>query len=129
MQLPSNRAFASLFLVVLGALSAWHFWHGRPGAGWLWFSLAAVLGLVALIAPGCLTPLNRAWMRLGLLLNRVMSPLVLGVMYAVLIVPVGLVVKLFGRDVLRLKSNPTASSHWRIREQAVIRREDFKNQF
>ncbi len=93
-----------------------------------WLGLAVVTASVTLLRPQWLTPLNRGWMALGHLLGRIVSPLVLGLMYAVLIVPVGLVMRVVGRDVLHRRFE-SKTSYWHERADGVLSAERFKNQF
>ena len=95
-KLPGNRSFGALFVVVFGLLAVWQGWRGAQDWMVMWASLAAI----TLLTAESLTLLNRAWMALSHLLGRIVSPVVLGVMYAILIVPVGLFMKLIGRDVM-----------------------------
>jgi Saxitoxin biosynthesis operon protein SxtJ len=127
--LPSERKFGVLFTFVFGLLAAygaWKAWSSAVvGAG---VALSVLLGLATLIKPTVLAPLNRAWFALGLLLGRIVSPIVLGVMFFGLITPMAVVARLFGRDELRLKPRQ-ASSYWRDRLDATPATESFKNQF
>ena len=128
--LPSNRSFGALFAVVFALLAVWQGVTSRFGPWTVFWSICSALVLVVTVfAPNALTPFNRAWMRLALFLNRIVSPVVLGVMYAVLIVPVGLVMRLIGRDALQLKKDLDAESYWRERAQCRVPPESFKNQF
>lgn len=129
-QRPGNRAFGALFVFVFAALALWRW----LAAGWglwpkVWAALSVAVLVVTVVRPALLTPFNRAWMRLGDLLHRIVSPVVLGVMYVVLIVPVGLFMRLIGRDALRLKLSPKAPTYWLAREESAFSPERFKNQF
>lgn len=127
--LPSNRNFGLLFAGVFALLSAYAAYQNAEAFkvyGWLIAGI--VVGLVAIAAPGLLAPLNKAWMKLGELMGRVVSPLVLGVIFFVLITPVALVTRLFGRDELRLKKTD-ASSYWIERAPPGPAGDSFKNQF
>ena len=73
---------------------------------------AAVLVLVALARPVMLRPLNRLWTRFGLLLSRVMNPVVLGLMFFVVVTPLGWLMRLAGKDSLKLRRDPEARSYW-----------------
>lgn len=128
--MPSNRSFGSLFVFVFSLLAAW-LWYRHGWYFWsiMWTGCAFATLLLTLLAPDILTPFNRAWMRLGFLLNRIVSPVVLGVMYGVLIVPVGLWMKLVGRDALLIKQTLSLTTHWRQRKRPNIVPDDFKNQF
>jgi hypothetical protein len=111
-RLPSDRSFGILFVVVFALLAAWQAWAGRPmwAAGFVVLS-ASMLGC-ALLRPAMLHPLNRAWMKFGALLHRIVNPVVLGAIFYVVIVPVGLVMHLIRRDALRLRLDPEARSYW-----------------
>lgn len=129
--LPSNTSFGGLFVVVFALLAGWAGWKGAtPWAVGL--AVAAVLFLLTtLVAPRLLTPLNRAWMALGHLLGRIISPIVLGVMFFGLITPVALVQRLSGRDALRLRAfrDPKVSSHWVRRDPAGPAPESFRRPY
>ncbi len=127
--LPSNRSFGFLFAGVFALLSAYAAYQGadvNKVYGWLIAGVA--LGLLAVIAPGLLTPFNSAWMKLGELMGKVVSPLVLGIIFFVLITPIALVTRLFGRDELRLKKKITPS-YWVDRAPPGPAGDSFKNQF
>ena len=62
--------------------------------------------------PSVLHPLNRLWMKLGLLLHRVVNPIVMGLLFYGTILPTGLIMRLRGRDLLRLKREPAADTYW-----------------
>lgn len=95
-------------LGLLSLLNGWH--HGRL---WPWTLSATVLFLVAAwLRPSLLHPLNRLWMKLGLLLHRIVNPLVMGLLFYGTIWPTGLVMRLRGKDLLRLKREPDAESYW-----------------
>ena len=109
--LPSNRSFGAVFSVFFGLVFAWRFWKGDDWA-WLWLALAVLVLLVTVIASDWLTPFNRAWMRLGLLLNKIVSPVVLGVLFFGVITPTGILMRTLGRDPMRRGYEPHAKSYW-----------------
>lgn len=127
--IPSNRAFGLLFTGLFALLSAYSLYQGasQPKA-YAWLAAGALIGAVTIAAPGLLTPLNKAWMKLGELMGRVVSPLVLGVIFFVLITPLALITRLFGRDELRLKRTNNVS-YWLERSPPGPAGESFKNQF
>ena len=94
-KLPSDRSIGILFAAVFAALGAVLGWRGAPDAPWM-FVVAAVFGLLALLRPSLLAPLNRAWMRLAALLHRIVSPLVLGILYFAVLTPVAMVMRVTG---------------------------------
>ena len=127
--LPSDRNFGFLFAGLFACLSAYCGYHGANAAAvYGWLIAGIVVGLVAVTAPNLLTPLNKAWMKLGELLGKVISPLVLGMVFFALITPVALVTRLFGREELRLKK-ADVSSYWIDRLPPGPAGDSFKNQF
>jgi len=75
-----------------------------------------------------LAPLNKWWTKLGLLLYRVVSPIVLGLLFYVTLTPIALVMRLLGKDPLRLRRDPDAASYW-IDRSPPPAPESMKNQF
>lgn len=127
--LPSNRSFGFLFTGVFALISAYSAHKGADTFkvyGWLIAGVA--VGVVAVTAPNLLTPFNKAWMKLGELMGKVVSPLVLGVIFFVLLTPVGLIGRLLGRDELRLKRT-NSESYWIDRVPPGPAGDSFKNQF
>jgi predicted membrane metal-binding protein len=111
----SDRTFGLLFAAIFAGLGLWPLLHG--GAIRIW---ALVLGasflLSALLWPRALSWLNRMWMRFGLLLNRIVSPVAIGVVYYLTLVPMGLVMRALGKNPLRLGFDRAAASYWIPRE-------------
>ncbi len=95
-------------------------------------SAAMVVGLIFMsttfFAPQLLTPLNRLWYALGIILGKVINPIVLGAMFFVLITPIALLTRLFGRDELKIKKS-FAHSYWVDRLPPGPQSDSFKNQF
>ena len=113
--LPSNRSFGTLFVVVFGLLGAYSWWRG--GAAYPWaFGLSALTLAVTLAKPDWLAPANRAWMKLAELLNRVVSPIVLGVIFFGIFTPTAWVMRLAGRDAMKRRFEPAARTYWVERE-------------
>jgi hypothetical protein len=113
--LPSNRSFGTLFVVVFGLLGAYSWWRG--GAVYPWaFGLSGLTFLVTLAKPDWLAPANRAWMKLAELLNRVVSPIVLGVIFFGIFTPTAWAMRLAGRDAMKRDFEPAARTYWVERE-------------
>jgi hypothetical protein len=123
-----NRSFGLLFAGVFALIGLLPLIFG--GVARLWAIILAVVFLIAaLVFPGVLAPLNRLWMRFGLLLHRIVSPVVLGVMFFGVITPIGLVMRLLGKDPLRLQLDKAAGSYWIERTPPGPAPETFKDQF
>jgi len=125
---PSNRAFGFLLSTVFALASAITFYQKSSMAANNWIIASVVAGLIAIFAPRSLTYLNKAWMRLGKLMGKIISPLVLGVIFFLLITPIAIIARSLGRDTLRLHK-PPVQSYWidRLPEEHSI--ESFKYQF
>lgn len=90
--------------------------------------LFLLITLISLLNPIYLTPFVKYWLMIGELLGRVISPVVLGIIFFCLISPIALLTKLFGRDELMIKRELT-SSYWIERQQKTFTEDSFKNQF
>jgi hypothetical protein len=103
---------------------------GGGGAvrGWAIVVAAASLA-TALLRPSLLAPLNRLWTWVGLLLHRVVSPLVLGVLFFLVVTPVGLLMRARGKDPLRLRSDRVSNSYWIERRPPGPAPDSMRNQF
>ena len=107
----SDRTFGLVMAGALVALSLFNGWH--HGRLWPWMLIAAVPFLgAAWLRPQLLHPLNRLWMKFGLLLHKLVNPIVMGLLFYGTILPTGLVMRLRGRDLLRLKREPGSDSYW-----------------
>jgi Saxitoxin biosynthesis operon protein SxtJ len=124
----SDRAFGFLFAAIAGVLAALSAWQGRRGAlGWA--IVAAGFLVVTLVAPPLLGPLNRAWRRLALLLSKLTTPLIMGLLFFVVIAPVGVIMRLAGKDPLRLRFETESSSYWLARSSQGDRQTSMTRQF
>ncbi len=124
----SNRAFG---LVFAGACLIIMLWPVARGHGVRWWALppAGVFLLLALLYPSALGPLNRLWTLFGLLLHRIVNPLVMGLLYYLTITPFGVVMRLMGRDLLRLQFEADAESYWILRHPPGPAPDTMRNQF
>lgn len=124
----SERAFGVLLGAVLAALGCWPLLNGEPPR-WQVLGGAAAALAVAGFRPRWLRPLSRLWLRFGLLLHRVVSPVMLAAIYFLVFTPTGLVMRAFGRDPLRLKRDAAAESYWLERDPPGPDRESMTKQF
>ena len=125
----SDRSFGFVFTVVFLIIGLFPY-IGEGGAinTWPIFVSAAFL-IVTLAKPTLLAPLNKVWTKFGLLLQKVVSPIMLGMMFYAFITPFGLAVRLMGKDLLRLKLDKAANSYWIYRTPPGPSPESMKNQY
>lgn len=105
-----GRKFGLTVGTAFGVLAAITWWRGHELAMQVLGGLATVLIVAGLIIPGKLGPVYNAWMRLAHLISRVTTPIFLGLVYFVAIMPIGLLMRLFGRHPLR--HEPEDGSLW-----------------
>jgi len=128
-ELPSNKKFGIFFGGIFAIISAYFFVKSHVLIGSIFIGLSIIFALLAFTKSEALLPLNKLWMRFGLLLGLIVSPIVLGLIFFLIFMPIGLLMRLFGRDELRLKTK-SAASYWKEREPSSSPAADsFKNQF
>jgi hypothetical protein len=123
---PSERSTAMVFAAV--AVIAALIWRNSPTVPWLALGIASGLVAISLIAPTLLKPLNIIWFRFGLLLHRIVNPVVMFAIFAVVIVPAGAIMRI-RRDPLRLRRARAASTYWIDRGQTGGTAGSMTNQF
>ena len=118
-----------MFAGIFAAMSVYSSYRGTDILGvYGWLVGGILVGLVAIASPFLLTPFNKAWMRLGELMGKVVSPFVLGVIFFALITPIALITRFFSRDELRLKRT-NGDSYWINRTPPGPSKDSFKKQF
>ena len=126
-ELPSNRKFGFFFTFVFAVAAAYFFVSVKMTWAYAFIVAALIFLIITLIKSDALLPLNKLWMKFGLLLGMIVSPLVLGILFFIILSPIALLMRQFGRDELRL-SFTNKDSHW-ITRDASTQSASFKNQF
>jgi len=124
----SDRSFGLVFSGCFLVIGLWPLVHRNPTRDWA-LVLAATFFAIALIRPALLGPLNRLWLRLGLLLQRIVSPVVLGLVYFTTVTPIGLLMRLLGKNPLGLGFDPDAKTYWIERRPPGPAPETMRRQF
>jgi hypothetical protein len=107
----SERAFGIVFTILFVVIGAWPLMRGGEPRLWS-LGIAGLFLLTALAAPRWLAPLNSLWMKFGLLLGMIVSPIMLFLVYVVAVVPTGVIMRLRGKDPLHRRFEPEAASYW-----------------
>lgn len=124
----SDRSFGLVMAGAFAAVSALNVWHA--GRIWPWTAtLSAIFVVAALTRPAILNPLNRIWLKFGLLLHKVVNPVIMALLFYGTVLPTGLVARAMGKDLLRLKRDPDAASYWIPRAPPGPAPDSMKDQF
>ena len=124
----SPRAFGFVFAVVSAIVSLWPLLNGAPvrlSAACIAFAFAAV----AILKPSLLQPLNRLWFWFGMLLHKIVNPLVMGLLFFITVTPIALIFRLISKDPLNRKPDPNCQSYWIERDPDELVSESMRNQF
>jgi predicted membrane metal-binding protein len=126
----SDRSFGFVMAAFFALLALFPLLHG-PLSSIRWWALvvAAAFLALALLWPAPLRPLNRAWLKLGLLLSKIVSPIVMMVLFYATVTPIGVLMRWAGKDPLRLRRDPAATSYWIPREPPGPAPNSMKQQF
>ena len=107
----SNRSFGIVFFIVFALIAIYPLIN--QGEVRIWSLIISFLFLfLGLLNAKILTPINKLWFKFGLFLGKIISPIIMGLIFFLVVTPIGLLMRLFGKDVLNLKLNKKKSSYW-----------------
>ena len=107
----SNRSFGVLFFVVFLALAFWPMLNnGAPNYYLILLSL--IFLILGLVNSKILSPLNKGWIKFGEILGKIIAPIVMAMVYFLILTPISLLVRLFGKDLIEMKFNNNVKSYW-----------------
>ena len=110
-KISSNRSFGIVFFIVFVLIATYPLLNQEEVR--IWSLIISFLFLfLGLLNSKILTPLNKLWFRFGLFLGKIISPIIMGVIFFLVVTPIGLLMRFFGKDVLNLKLNKKKSSYW-----------------
>ena len=109
-KISSNRSFGIVFFVVFLLIALYPFTYG--GEIRIWSLIISLIFLtLGLLNSKILAPLNKIWFKFGILLGKIVSPLIMGIIFFLVVTPIGFIMRLLGKDVLNLKYNKN-KSYW-----------------
>ena len=109
-KISSNRSFGIVFFVVFLLIAI--FPLASSGDIRIWsLIISSIFLILGLLKPNILTPLNRIWFKFGIFLGKIVSPLVMGMIFFFVVTPIGLIMRMLGKDLLNLKYNLN-KSYW-----------------
>ena len=107
----SNRSFGLLFFVVFLVIAFWPLTKKSEINLYL-ISIALIFLVLGLLNSKILSPLNKAWIKLGEILGRIVAPVVMAIVYFIILTPISLLVRLFGKDLIGMKFSNDINSYW-----------------
>ena len=127
-ELPSDRKFGIFFTMVFLGSAVYFYSSGSQGVAYILVSIGLVVFAVTSTKPSILHPFNKLWMLFGFAIGKIVSPIVLGAMFFLIITPVAVCARVLGRDELRLKM-VDRPSHWKLRNPIGPESASFKKQY
>ena len=116
-KISSNRSFGILFSIVFAIITLWPIISGNPLRLWS-LPISIIFLVLGLLNSKLLNPLNIVWVKFGELLGRIVAPIVMAIIYFIIVTPIGLFMRLIGKDLLNLKFSK-ANTYWIKREKKV----------
>jgi hypothetical protein len=127
-EMGSERSFGFVFAAVFAIIGCWPLISSETPRWWA-LAIAVAFLPVALVRPGVLRPLNILWFKFGLLLSRIVTPVVMALVYVLTIIPTGLIMRLRRKNLLDLNPTPNKTSYWVVRERPGPGPDTMKRQF
>ena len=109
-KIGSNKSFGIVFFTVFLIIAIWPLLNGYEIRYWS-LIISIVFLLLGILNSKILTPLNKIWFKIGILLGNVISPIVMSIIFFLVVTPTSLIMKLFGKDILGIKKN-RSKSYW-----------------
>ena len=109
-KLPSNRNFGIVFFIVFLIIALWPVLKQNEIRIWS-LIISFIFFVLGLINSKLLTPLNKLWFKFGILLGNIISPIVMGIVFFLVVTPTGLVMRIFRKEILKLKKNSN-DTYW-----------------
>ena len=111
LKIGSNRSFGIIFFVVFMIIALWPLLNSENVRIWS-LVISIIFFFLGILNSKFLTPLNKLWMKFGLLLGKVISPIIMALIFFAVVSPIGLIMRLLRKDLLNLKYNKKCKSYW-----------------
>tara|TARA_B100000035_G_scaffold287044_1_gene271761 strand:+ start:591 stop:974 length:384 start_codon:yes stop_codon:yes gene_type:complete len=110
LKIGSNKSFGIVFFLVFLIISVYPLLNNEDIRIWS-LIISLVFLLLGILNSKLLTPLNKIWFKFGILLGKTISPLIMGLIFFFVVTPIGLIMKLFGKDLINLKYH-SKDTYW-----------------
>ena len=115
--MSSNRSFGILFFIVFLGIGLWPLKNNND-PNYIFLGLSSIFLILGIINSKLLYPLNKAWVKFGEILGMIIAPIVMGLVYFIILTPISLLVRLFGKDLLKLKK--TKALHTGLKGKKIL---------
>ena len=116
-KIASNRSFGIVFFIVFILIGLWPLLNSEPLRVWS-ISISIIFLVLGILNSKLLTPLKTVWIKFGKILGRFIAPVVMGIIYFIILTPIGLLMRLIGKDLLNLKFTEK-KSYWIKKEKNI----------
>ena len=116
--MSSNRSFGLLFFIVFIIIGLWPLKNDLE-LNYIFIGISIIFLILGLMNSKILTPLNKIWVKFGEFLGRIIAPIVMSLVYFVILTPVSLIIRLFGKDLLGLKFLKEKETYWIKRKKSL----------
>jgi hypothetical protein len=110
-KISSNRSFGIVFFIVFLFISLYPITYSEDIRIWS-LIISFIFIILGLLNSKILTPLNKLWFKFGVILGKIISPIIMGIIFFLVVTPIGLIMKVLGKDLLRLKYNKKDNTYW-----------------
>ena len=110
-KISSNRSFGIVFFVVFLFIALYPITYSEDIRIWS-LIISFIFIILGLLNSKILTPLNKLWFKFGVILGKMISPIIMGIIFFLVVTPIGLIMKVLGKDLLRLKFNKKDNTYW-----------------
>lgn len=127
-KMGSEKSFGLVFAVVFLIIALFPLLSANQVRLWA-LGVAAVFAVLAYLCPSLLAPLNRVWFLFGLLLHKIISPVVMAIVFFLTVTPIGLIMRLMGKDPLNQSFDQSSESYWIVVPETKKAESSMRNQF
>ena len=123
-KISSNRSFGLVFFVVFLIVALWPLKSGEDIRIWS-LALSIIFFSLGILNSKLLTPLNKLWFKFGIFLGAIISPIIMGIVYFLVVTPTGVFMRLLGKDLLKTSKVKNTSTYWikRNKQQSTMKKQ------
>ena len=123
-KISSNRSFGLVFFLVFLIIALWPLKYEEDIRLWS-LALSIIFFILGVLNSNLLTPLNKLWFKFGIFLGSIVSPIIMGIVFFLVVTPIGVFMRLLGNDLLKMRKVQKTSTYWikRGKQQSTMRKQ------